>query len=195
MKKIESQLLNNANGRRQFLKNGVSLFGAAAVSALVSSKAAAAGRIDARLEELGIVLAETPAPVANYVAYQVANGFAYIAGQVPFKEGELLHPGTVPVEVSIADANLAARQCGLNILSALKSACEGDLDRVIKCMRLQGFVASSDDFTQQPTVVNGASDLMVEVFGDAGRHTRLAVGVNTLPLNSCVEVSGVFAIR
>lgn len=153
-----------------------------------------ANDFEARLAELGISLPEVPDPVANYVPYRVANGFVYCAGQIPFRDGELLHPGKVPTDVSVENAQLAARQCAINLIATLRAACEGDLNRVQACLRLQGFVASADDFTRQSTVMNGASDFMVEVFGEAGRHTRLAVGVNTLPLNACVEVSGVFAI-
>jgi enamine deaminase RidA (YjgF/YER057c/UK114 family) len=109
--------------------------------------------------------------------------------------GELMYPGKVPTQVTVEQARAAARQCGINILAALKSACGGDLDRVRRCVRLQGFVASADDFTAQPTVINAASDLMVEVFGDAGKHTRLALGSNVLPLDSCVEISAMFVLN
>ena len=156
--------------------------------------AAAAGQIDARLEELGVTLPEVPPPVANYVPYAVANGFVYAAGQLAFKDKELMHPGKVPIDVSVEQAQAAARQCAINLIAAVKAALDGDLDRVQRCVRLQGFVASADDFNEQSKVMNGASDFMVEVFGDAGRHTRLAVGTNTLPLNASVEVSGIFAI-
>lgn len=182
-----------ALARRRFMKQA-SLLIAGASTGQLSCAATAGGRIEARLAELGIELPPAPAPVANYVAYQVAGNMAYLAGQIPMRNGELMTPGKVPSQVSVEQARAAARQCAINLISALKAACGGDLDRVQQCMRLQGFVASDDSFTQQPAIINGASDLMVEVFGDAGRHTRLAVGVNTLPLDSCVEVSGIFAI-
>lgn len=178
--------------RRRLLGGAI---GAAALASIAPLRfAAAAGKFDARLAELGVTLPEVPAPVANYVAHTSANGFVYGAGQLAFKDGELMHPGKVPTEVSLEQAQEAARQCAINLIAAVKAACNGDLDRVQRCMRLQGFVASADDFTGQSKVMNGASDFMVEVFGDAGRHTRLALGTNTLPLNACVEISGIFAI-
>jgi len=128
------------------------------------------------------------------VPYRVVGNLAYIAGQLAFKDGELMHPGKVPEEISIEQAQEAAQQCVVNMIAALKAACDGDLDRVQMCLRLEGFVASADDFTQQSQVMNGASNFMVEVFGDVGRHSRIAVGVNTLPLNASVEVAGVFSI-
>jgi enamine deaminase RidA (YjgF/YER057c/UK114 family) len=181
-------------GRRALLRVSAVLAGGLLLPAAGRILAAQAGRIDGRLAELGVTLPQPPAPLANYVAWQVQNGFAYIAGQIPMRDGQLLHPGSVPNEVSIEQGREAARQCAINILAALKGACDGNLDRVRQCMRLEGFVASAAGFNEQPAVVNGASDFMVEVFGDAGRHTRVAVGVNELPLNACVEVSAIFAI-
>ena len=181
--------------RRGFLRGSALLAGMLALPAVSpAARAAQSGRIDSRLAQLGIILPPPPEPVANYVAWQVQNGFAYIAGQIPLRDGQLSFPGSVPDEVSIEQGREAARQCAINILAALRGACDGNLDRVRQCMRLEGFVASAAGFNQQPAVVNGASDLMVEVFGDAGRHTRAAVGVNELPLNACVEVTGVFVI-
>ena len=179
--------------RRQLITAAVTLAGGLAL-ARHAPAANAAENVAGRLQALGIQLPEPPAPVANYVAYLVQDNFAYIAGQIPFANGELLFPGSVPNEVSVDAARIAARQCGINILAALSGACDGNLDRVRQCMRLDGFVASADGFTQQPQVINAASDLMVEVFGDAGRHTRTAVGVNELPLNACVEISAVFVV-
>jgi len=191
MSKFSATVNKSHCSRRQFVRNSLLLAGATTLSGPI---AFAAGRIDARLLELGIDLPPVPAPVANYVAYVVENGFAYIAGQIPFRDGDLIYPGKVPNEVSIEQGREAAKQCAVNIIAALKGACAGDLDRVRQCMRLEGVVASNDGFNQQPAVVNGASDFMVEVFGDAGRHTRTAVGVNELPLNACVEISAIFAI-
>lgn len=182
--------MGQGNTRRDFIRSSLLLSGA--LTAPLTFAQTAGGRIQSKLDELGIELPPTPAPVANYVAYQVAGNMAYIAGQIPFLNGELIYPGKVPNDVSVEQAQLAARQCAINMISALKGACDGDLDRVKQCVRLQGFVASDDSFTGQSTVVNGASDLMVDVFGEAGKHTRLAIGVNTLPLNACVEVSGIF---
>ncbi len=150
--------------------------------------------IEARLTAMGVTLPPVPTPAANYVPYLIENGFAYIAGQLPFRDGEIVYPGKVPADVSIEQGQEAAKRCAINIIAALKGACEGDLNRVRRCMRLEGFVASNNGFNGQSAVVNGASDFMAEVFGEAGRHTRVAVGVNELPLNACIEVSAVFAI-
>ena len=176
--------------RRAFVAAAAGL----AATPLLVRPARAAGQIDARLEELGVTLPKLSPPVANYVPYVVNGGFAYIAGQLAFQDGELMHPGQVPTDVSLEDAQAAARQCAINLIAAVREACEGDLDRVQRCVQLQGFVASADDFHDQSKVMNGASDFMVEVFGDAGRHTRMAVGTNALPLDASVEVAGVFAI-
>ncbi|MGF1529175.1 MAG: RidA family protein [Candidatus Competibacterales bacterium] len=168
--------------------------GAATLALALPGLGGARESVAQRLEALGITLPEIPPPVANYVPYRTAGGLVFCAGQIAFRDGELLHPGKVPGDVSIEDAQAAARQCAINLLAAVSAALDGDLQRVEACVRLQGFVASADDFTAQPQVINGASDLMVAVLGDAGRHSRLAVGVNTLPLNACVEVSAIFAV-
>lgn len=181
--------------RRDLLSAALGLGVVVGLSRSEALFAASAGRVESRLAELGITLPAAPAPLANYVAYAVEGNVAYIAGQIPMYAGELMYPGRVPTQVTVEQARAAARQCGINILAALKSACGGDLDRVRRCVRLQGFVASADDFTAQPTVINAASDLMVEVFGDAGKHTRLALGSNVLPLDSCVEISAMFVLN
>lgn len=152
------------------------------------------GNIDARLQALGIVLPRPTKPVANYVPFVVTGNLVFIAGQGPFGAGGLEHSGTVGDTVTTEDAQSAARTCALNLLAQVKEACDGDLDRVVRCVRLGGFVNSTADFTDQPTVINGASDFMVEVFGDAGRHARTAVGVNVLPMGISVEVDAVFEI-
>ena len=181
--------------RRDLLSAALGLGVVVGLSQSEALFAASAGRVESRLAELGITLPAAPAPLANYVAYVVEGNVAYIAGQIPMNAGELMHPGKVPTQVTVEQARAAARQCGINILAALKGACGGDLDRVKRCVRLQGFVASADDFTAQPSVINAASDLMVEVFGDAGKHTRLALGSNVLPLDSCVEISAMFVLN
>lgn len=181
--------------RRRFLQRGGILAAAAGIGVTgASAPALAAGGYDSRLAELGISLPEVPPPVANYVPYRVANNLVFVAGQLAFKDGELMHPGKIPTDVSLEQGQEAARQCVVNLIAALKAACDGNLDRVQACMRLEGFIASADEFTDQSKVMNGASDFIVEVFGDVGRHSRIAVGVNTLPLNASVEVAGVFAI-
>ncbi len=153
-----------------------------------------AGQIDARLAELCITLPEAAAPVANYVACVKTGNLVFISGQVPIEGGEFKYVGEVGGDVSVEDAQKAARLCGLNIIAQLKAACGGDLDRVRRCVKLGGFVNGAPDFAAHPQVVNGCSDLMVEVFGDAGRHARFAVGAGSLPFNVAVEVDAVFEV-
>ena len=149
---------------------------------------------DDNLNRLGITLPDAPAPAANYVPYVIARNMVFISGQLPLVDGKLSVTGHVGKDVSTDEAAQQARLCAINLLAQLKAACEGDLSRVKQVVKLGGFVACTDDFTAQPEVVNGASDLMVEVFGDAGRHARFAVGSNTLPRGTCVEVEGTFLI-
>ena len=149
--------------------------------------------IDARLQELGITLPQAAAPVASYVPVVIHGDLAFVSGQVSFVDGELLK-GRLGEDVSLEDGMKAARGCGLMILAQLKAAL-GSLDRVVRVVKLGGFVNSAPDFTEQPKVVNGASDLMLEVFGEAGKHARAAVGVPSLPLGVAVEVDAVVAIR
>ncbi|HCD64452.1 MAG: RidA family protein [Candidatus Puniceispirillaceae bacterium] len=149
---------------------------------------------DDNLNRLGITLPDAPAPAANYVPYVVAGNMVYVSGQLPLVDGKLSVTGHVGKNVSTEEAAGQARLCAINLLAQLKAACGGDLSRVKQVVKLGGFVACTDDFTDQPEVINGASDLMVEVFGDAGRHARFAVGSNTLPRGTCVEVEGTFLI-
>lgn len=154
-----------------------------------------AGRIDALLAELGLIIPVAPAPAANYVPYVISGNMVYVAGQVPFVDGKIAHTGKVGRDLDVEAAAKVARICAINIIAQVKAACGGDLDRVVRCVEVGGFVNCTDDFTNQPEVVNGASDLMVEVFGEAGRHARFAVGTNALPRNVPVEVKAVFEIR
>ncbi|MEL6530444.1 MAG: RidA family protein [Pseudomonadota bacterium] len=147
--------------------------------------------IAARLNELSIVLPEAAAPVASYQPIVVHGGFAHVSGQLPFVDGELAR-GRLGEDVSLEDGTNAARACGLMILAQLKAV--GLLERVDRIVKLGAFVSSTADFTDQPKVANGASDLMFEVFGDAGRHARAAVGVPVLPLGAAVEVDAIIAI-
>ena len=149
---------------------------------------------DDNLNRFGITLPDAPAPAANYVPYVVAGNMVYVSGQLPLVDGKLSVTGHVGKNVSTEEAAGQARLCAINLLAQLKAACGGDLSRVKQVVKLGGFVACTDDFTDQPEVINGASDLMVEVFGDAGRHARFAVGSNTLPRGTCVEVEGTFLI-
>ncbi len=148
--------------------------------------------IEARLKELGITLPEAAAPVASYVPVVVQNGFAHVSGQLPFIEGELA-TGRLGADVSLEDGQAAARACGLMVLAQLKAAGI-DLDRVTRVVKLGAFVNCTPEYTDQPKVANGASDLMQEVFGDIGRHARAAVGVPALPLGAAVEVDAIIAI-
>ena len=145
-----------------------------------------------KLEELGITLPEAAAPVASYQPLVVSGDTAYISGQLPFVDGQLV-TGKLGQDVGLERGQQAARACGLMILAQLKAA--GLLERVEKVVKLGGFVASVPNFTDQPKVVNGTSDLMAEVFGDAGRHARSAVGVPVLPLDAAVEVDAIVALR
>ncbi|HXF57904.1 MAG TPA: RidA family protein [Actinomycetota bacterium] len=144
-------------------------------------------RVDDRLAELGLELPPPPAPVANYVPVTVAGGLAFVAGQVAVEGGRPLWQGKVGREVDVDAAAAAARRCVLQALSALREVL-GSLDRVRRVVRVTVYVASAEGFTGQPAVANGASDLLVEVFGEAGRHARVAVGVAELPLGAPVEV-------
>lgn len=148
--------------------------------------------IEARLQELGIVLPEAAAPVASYVPVVVHGGFAHVSGQLPFVDGKLV-TGRLGEDVSLEAGIDAARACGLMILAQLKAALVS-LDKVERVVKLGGFVNSTPDFTDQPKVINGASDLMVAMFGEKGRHARAAVGVPALPLGAAVEVDAIVAI-
>jgi enamine deaminase RidA (YjgF/YER057c/UK114 family) len=149
---------------------------------------------EARLAELGIELPTPPAPVASYVPTVVSGSHIWVSGQVPFRDGAVAHPGLVGSDVSQEDAADEARVCAINALSQLQAAL-GSLDRIARIVKVQVFVASAPGFAAQPLVANGASDLFVEVFGEAGRHARSAVGVAMLPLNVPVEVDLVAEIR
>ena len=153
-----------------------------------------AGEIEARLKALDLVLPEVAAPVADYVSYLHLNGQLYVAGQLPLKDGKIAFAGTLGSGVDIAEGQQAARLCALNILAQAKAAL-GDLDRIVQCMRLNGFVSSAPGFVDHPKVINGASELMVKVLGQKGRHTRIAVGCASLPLGAPVEIDAIFAVE
>ena len=149
--------------------------------------------IDARLEQLGLVLPQPAAPVAAYVPVVVSGDVAYVSGQLPFVEGKLV-TGRLGEDVSLEQGIEAAQACGVMILAQLKAAI-GSLDRVERVVKLGAFVSSTGDFTDQPKVANGASELMAAVFGEAGQHARSAVGVPVLPLGAAVEVDAIIALR
>jgi enamine deaminase RidA (YjgF/YER057c/UK114 family) len=150
--------------------------------------------IDKNLLSLGITLPSPAKPVANYVGTVKTGSLVFVSGQVPLHDGKVLYPGIVGQTVTAEDAKLAARQCAINVIAHLKDACGGDLSRVVRIVKLTGFVASAPDFTGHPSVINGASDLMADVFGDAGKHARAAVGVASLPMNASVEVEAIAEI-
>ncbi len=152
-------------------------------------------KIEEKLSELGIELPTPAAPVANYVGFVKSGNCVFVSGQLPLEAGKLQFVGKVGSEISAEDAKKAARLCAINILAQLKVACEGDLQRVMKCVKLGIFVNGEANFKDHPAVANGASDLMVEVLGDAGKHARAAVGSGSLPFGVSVEVDAIFEIR
>jgi enamine deaminase RidA (YjgF/YER057c/UK114 family) len=154
-----------------------------------------AGKIDAKLAEIGVTIPTPGEPAGNYVGFVITGNLVFLAGQVPLENGVRKYVGKLGRDISVEDGQKAARLCALNLLARLKAACKGDLDRVTRCVKLVGFVNATEDFGDQPKVVNGASDLMVEVFGDSGRHARSAIGMGSLPFGVSVEVEAVFEIQ
>ncbi len=150
-------------------------------------------RVEERLKALGLEIPEASSPAANYVPYVVSGGLIFVSGQLPVEGGEMMYKGRLGDGVSEEEGYEAAKLCGVNILAQVKRALDGDLDRVQRVVRLGGFVASTPEFTAHPRVVNGASDLMVDVFAEKGRHARAAVGVSALPLGVSVEVEALVA--
>ncbi|MBI3446753.1 MAG: RidA family protein [Magnetospirillum sp.] len=150
--------------------------------------------IATRLKQLGIELPVPPAAVANYVPFVVSGNLVFVSGQLPLEGGKIVVTGKLGDGVAIEDGVRAARLCAINLLAQAQAAAGGDLQRVKRLIRLSAFVASTPGFIDQPKVVNGASDLMVDVLGDAGRHARAAVGVASLPLDAAVEIEGIFEL-
>jgi enamine deaminase RidA (YjgF/YER057c/UK114 family) len=149
-----------------------------------------------RLRELDIELPQSaPKPGANFLPAKKVGNLLYVSGQVPVLDGVDQYVGKVGKDLTIEEAQLAARVCAVNLLAQVDRAVEGDFSRVAGCVRLGGFVNATDDFTGHPQVINGASDLMIAVFGDAGRHTRAAVGCISLPRNVAVEIDGIFELK
>lgn len=147
-----------------------------------------------RLRALGITLPEPPAAVANYVPFVIAGNLVFISGQLPLEGGKVAVTGKLGDSVSLEDGVRAARLCAINLLAQARAAAGGDLERIRRLVKLTAFVASAPAFTDQPKVVNGASDLMAEVLGEAGRHARAAVGAPSLPLDAAVEIEGIFEL-
>ena len=152
-----------------------------------------ANTVAERLKSLGIDLPQPPKPVASYVGFVRHGDLVFVSGQLPLVEGMLTMSGLLGRNVTIEQGAEAARICAINLLAQVSAACGGDLERVIRCVRLGGFVACVPEFTDHPKVVNGASNLIGDVLGESGAHARAAVGVPSLPLNACVEVDAVFA--
>jgi len=150
--------------------------------------------VNKTLADLGITLPDAPAPAANYLPFVQTGNLVFVSGQVSMDADGLVR-GKLGENMSVEDAQKAARLCALNLLAHVSVACDGDLNRVARVVKLTGFVNSTGDFNQHPQVVNGASDLMAEVFGDAGKHARAAVGSSSLPLGVAVEVEGIFELR
>ena len=149
--------------------------------------------LEAKLKELGITLPEAPAPAANYVPFVQIGDIVYVSGQISADENGLI-TGKLGDGMNTEEGAAAARVCAINLLAQVKAACGGDLDRLLRVVKLTGFVNSTTDYTDQPKVVNGASDLLAEVLGDAGKHSRSAVSAASLPLGVAVEVEGIFQI-
>ena len=148
-----------------------------------------------KIDELKIKLPEAKPPVGSYVATKISGNLLFISGQISITDSSDLIKGKVGKELSTQDGYEAAKRCGLSIVAQAKVACDGDLSKIKSCVKLTGFVNSTDDFSEQPKVINGASDLIASVFGKAGMHTRAAVSVNSLPLGVSVEVDAIFELN
>jgi enamine deaminase RidA (YjgF/YER057c/UK114 family) len=146
-----------------------------------------------KLNELGIILPNAPVPAANYVPFVKVDNIVYVSGQISIGSDGLIK-GVLGADMSIEDGRLAARQCAINLLAQVKVACDGNLDRLLRVIKLGGFVNSKPNFSEQPNVINGASDFLVDLLGDRGRHARTAVGA-ILPLGVAVEIDGIFLIK
>ena len=148
-----------------------------------------------KIDELKIKIPEAKPPVGSYVATKITGNLLFISGQISIADGGDLIKGKVGKELSTQDGYEAAKRCGLSIVAQAKVACDGDLSKIKSCVKLTGFVNSTEDFIEQPKVINGASDLIAAIFGDAGMHTRAAVSTNSLPLGVSVEVDAIFELN
>ena len=151
--------------------------------------------IEEKLKELNIILPEPKAPVGAYVASKIVGNLLFISGQISIDENNKLIKGKIGKDLSLNQGYQAAQRCGLSLLSHAKKACNEDLNKIKSCVKLTGFVNSTENFTEQPKVINGASDLIASVFGDSGMHTRAAVSTNSLPLGVSVEVDAIFELK
>ena len=151
--------------------------------------------VEEKIKELNIEIPKSPKPVGAYVAFRIINKLVYISGQVSFDQNGNLIKGKVGSDLSLEQGQEAAKACAINIISQLKSACDGDLEKVKSCIKINGYVNSTDNFLDQPKVINAASELIVNVFGEKGKHARAAVSVNSLPLGAAVEIESIFEIN
>ena len=147
------------------------------------------------IKNLGLNIPELPKALANYVPYKIVGKTMYISGQAPVKNGELIYKGKVGSDISVEDGIEAARLCVINIIAAVKTGLEGDWSKLDSFVKLTGYVNCQDTFTDQPKIINGASDMLVEIFGDQGRHSRVAVGSNALPLGIAVEIDAIVQLK
>ena len=151
------------------------------------------GKVDARLAELGVTLPDAPAPAANYVPFVQVGDLVFVSGQISQGPDGLIK-GKLGADLAVEAGAAAAQRCGMSLLAQARAACGGDLDRIVRVVKLTGFVNSTADFTDQPKVINGCSDFLVEVMGDAGRHSRSAVSAAALPLGVAVEIEAIFQV-
>ena len=152
------------------------------------------GKYETRLAELGVTLPDAPAPAANYVPYVVVGHIVYVSGQISGDANGRIN-GKLGDDFTVEQGQAAAKTCAISLIAQVKSACGGDLDRLVQVVKLGGFVNCTPDFADHPAVINGASDFIGEVFGDAGKHARAAVGSSSLPLGVAVEIEGIFQIK
>ena len=150
---------------------------------------------ETNIKQLGIIIPDISAPLANYVPYKVSDNILYISGQGPVSESKLVYKGKVGEDISIDDGIKAAELCCINIIAALKKSINGDWNRLDSFLKLGGFVNCNNNFYDQPKIINGASDLLVKIFGDQGRHARFAVGSNALPMNISVEIDAIIKLK
>jgi len=147
------------------------------------------------IKQLGIEIPDMPNALANYVPYKLSDSIVYVSGQAPVRNGELIYKGKVGNDISIEDGIKAAELCCINIISVLKKSINGDWNKLDNFLKLGGFVNCNSDFVDQPQIINGASDLLVKVFGEQGKHSRFAVGSNSLPMNISVEIDAIIKIK
>ena len=147
------------------------------------------------IKQLGIVIPDMPSPLANYVPFKVSDNIVYVSGQGPVKNGELIYKGKVGEDISVDEGIKAAELCCINIIASLKKSINGDWNRLDSFLKLGGFVNCNNNFYDQPKIINGASDLLVSIFGDKGKHARFAVGSNSLPMNISVEIDAIIKIK